>query len=117
MKSFTFIGQFLFTRSSKKEKYAWQLMFWSGWILLVLFLAYFITGYGMTKGLFDKELATMWHQEYLPVPAIIIFVIHSLLGARILLRRHQLHKSKSIQYLTILIFLVILIVLLYFQFS
>lgn len=100
----------------KREKYFWWLLEFSGCFLFILFLAYFITGYGMTKGLFDKATATLWHQRYLPVPAIIFFVIHSALGARILLRRWKLGQDKLIMFFTLGIFLVILVMLLYLNF-
>lgn len=87
----------------------------SALILLVLVFLYFISGYGMTKNIIDQKTATLLHEEYLPIPTIIFFVIHSSLGIRILLKRWGLAKDKLITILTVLTFLIIFTILIYFE--
>ncbi|MBU4331925.1 hypothetical protein KKD20_02255 [Patescibacteria group bacterium] len=69
----------------------------------------------MTKNIINKELAALIHEKYLPIPTIILFVIHSGLGARILLKRANLSNDKIIRYVMFLIFITLLLTLLYFE--
>lgn len=90
---------------------------YSAWLLFLLVFLYFISGYGMTKNIIDKEVATLIHEKYLPVPTIVLFVVHGGLGARILLKRAGLSSDKVIRYVTLLIFITVFLTLLYFESS
>ena len=57
------------------------------WSLVGFLLVYFITGYGMTKGLISPELSKLFHNTLLPVPAAAAFAIHSAYGAHVALKR------------------------------
>jgi hypothetical protein len=46
------------------------------WILLVLILAFFFTGYGMTKHIMDPVLAKYIHGQLLPIPLLIFLCVH-----------------------------------------
>lgn len=50
---------------------------WAAWVLLVVMLAYAITGYGMTKGLIDQDLARSWHLGWLGGVGLLAFIIHT----------------------------------------
>jgi predicted heme/steroid binding protein len=50
---------------------------WAAWVLLVVMLAYAITGYGMTKGLIDQDLARSWHLGWLGGLGLVAFIIHT----------------------------------------
>ena len=50
---------------------------WAAWVLLVVMLAYAITGYGMTKGLIDQDLARSWHLGWLGAIGLVAFIIHT----------------------------------------
>lgn len=47
------------------------------WVLLFGMTLFFVTGYGMTKGIIDSTLAVDLHNKYLPIIIIIAFVFHA----------------------------------------
>lgn len=49
----------------------------AAWILLLVMMAYAITGYGMTKGLIDQNLARSLHFGWLGAIGLVAFVIHT----------------------------------------
>lgn len=49
----------------------------AAWTLLLVMLAYAVTGYGMTKGLIDQQLARSLHLGWLGVIGLIAFVVHT----------------------------------------
>jgi predicted heme/steroid binding protein len=61
----------------------------SAWVLLFGMILYFISGYGMTKGIFDPGLATKIHLDYLSIIVIVAFVIHAGTATRLALMRWQ----------------------------
>ena len=48
------------------------------WILLLLILLFILTGYGMTRHIMDPLLAKYIHSQLLPLPLLILFLIHIL---------------------------------------
>lgn len=55
----------------------------SAWVLFAAMLLYFISGYGMTKGLIDSELAVQLHNEVLTYIILVAFVFHSAYAIRL----------------------------------
>lgn len=51
----------------------------SGYVLAILMLFYFISGYGQTKGIIDPVFAKTMHEKWLPLPTAIFFVLHCFL--------------------------------------
>lgn len=49
----------------------------AAWVLLVVMLMYAVTGYGMTKGVIDRALATELHLGLLGAVGLVAFVIHT----------------------------------------
>lgn len=49
----------------------------AAWVLLLVILAYAITGYGLTKGLIDQQLALSLHLGWLGAIGLVAFVIHT----------------------------------------
>ncbi len=49
---------------------------WSGYILGILVIVFFISGYGMTKGIMPRITATYIHNQLLPIPFIVLMLIH-----------------------------------------
>lgn len=57
------------------------------WILLLSMFMFFISGYGMTKGIIDSGISVIIHNKILPLVIIISFVIHSGYATRLALIR------------------------------
>lgn len=57
------------------------------WILLILMFVYFLSGYGMTKGIIEGKFASELHLNILPLAIIIAFAIHTSLAIRLALIR------------------------------
>ncbi len=55
----------------------------AAWSLFVGMTLYFISGYGMTEGIFDDSLAIKIHLDYLSTIIIIAFVIHAGFATRL----------------------------------
>jgi predicted heme/steroid binding protein len=55
----------------------------SAWVLFAAMLSYFISGYGMTRGIIDSSVATRLHVMILPPFVIAAFVVHSFLSIRL----------------------------------
>jgi len=49
----------------------------AAWVLLFVMLAYAVTGFGMTKGIIDQQLALSLHLGWLGGIGLIAFVIHT----------------------------------------
>ena len=60
------------------------------WILFVLVLIYFVTGYGMTKGFIDPTLSANLHNNYLVWVIFIAFIVHSFLAIRMAFLRWKI---------------------------
>jgi predicted heme/steroid binding protein/succinate dehydrogenase/fumarate reductase cytochrome b subunit len=86
----------------------------AAWILLVSIFLYFISGYGMTKGIIDRESATFLHQDILPFIVILAFTIHAFSGVRMAFMRFRIWNQMTKIGLS-LIFIFSLLSLLYFE--
>lgn len=49
----------------------------AAWVLLFVVLAYAVTGFGLTKGIIDQQLALSLHLGWLGGIGLIVFVIHT----------------------------------------
>lgn len=62
----------------------------SAWILLISILAYMLSGYGMTKGIFNSQTARFMHRNILPTITMIAFVGHTSLAVRTAMMRKRI---------------------------
>lgn len=99
----------------KLNKFLFKTANFSGYVLFVLILLYFISGYGMTKGVFDPVFAKTLHDKWLPVPFIIFFILHCFLHFKFRLRR-WLKDEKWLNIYIAILGSVILIFLFYLYF-
>lgn len=67
----------------------------SAWILLIAFILYMISGYGLTKGLIAQPLSRTLHVQFLPLIVIITFVLHIGLSLRMAFIRWQIWNRIS----------------------
>jgi len=65
----------------------------AAWVLLFVMLAYAITGYGMTKGLIDSQIAHTWHLSILGVIGIITFIIHTGWAIHLTMKRNKIWNN------------------------
>jgi predicted heme/steroid binding protein len=88
----------------------------AAWALLGSILTYFISGYGMTKGIIDPVLALNLHTKYLPTVIILSFAIHTSYAIHLALKRWRIWNIYT---KTSLIFIYVLIVtgFLYLEYS
>lgn len=88
----------------------------SGWALLVLMLAYFISGYGMIKEIINPVTAKYLHEVLLPIPMFIFFTIHIAVNMRLAFIRWRLASRQWIDFYIILLtgFFLIFFLWLYF---
>lgn len=77
------------------EKYLIRIDRISAWILLLAFIFYLISGYGLTKGLIARSFARSLHVQYLPLIIIISFVTHVGLALRLTFIRWQTWNAIS----------------------
>lgn len=70
-------------------------MFWvkvdrtAAWVLLVSIITYLVSGYGMTKGIIDRQNAKIWHENILPAITVLSFAIHTYYAIRLALIRNR----------------------------
>lgn len=62
----------------------------AAWVLLVSILVYFVSGFGMTKGIIDVGLATKLHNNILPLVAITAFTVHTFYAIRLTFKRWKI---------------------------
>lgn len=55
----------------------------AAWLLLFCMILYFLSGYGMTKGLIDSKLAVNIHDNWLPIITVVVFCIHGAFATRL----------------------------------
>lgn len=65
----------------------------AAWTLLFSLITYFITGYGMTKGLIPSEIAITLHNSFLPVVTMIAFVVHTFYAIRLAFMRWKIWSA------------------------
>ncbi len=62
----------------------------SAWVLFASMLLYFISGYGMTKGIISPSLANKLHLSYLTYIVLISFVLHTSYAIHLAFRRWKI---------------------------
>lgn len=67
----------------------------AAWILLLVILAYAVTGYGMTKGIINQQLASSLHLSWLGAVGLIVFVIHTHHAVGLAFKRWRLWNKFS----------------------
>jgi len=92
------------------NKFLIKLNRFSAWVLLVLIILFIISGYGMTKQIIDPVFATYLHDNILPIPLFIFFLLHVGISIRYALQRWKLFKEKKTTDVYILIISLILLV-------
>lgn len=65
------------------------------WILFGSMLLYFISGYGMVKGIIDSSLATKLHMSILTYLILTAFTFHTCYAIHLALRRWQIWNLAS----------------------
>jgi len=79
----------------------------AAWILLLVMLAYAITGYGMTKGIIDQQLARSLHLGWLGAIGLIAFVIHTHHAISLAFKRWRIWSRLSCFFLSFFYVLII----------
>lgn len=67
----------------------------AAWTLLIIIIAYGITGYGMTKGLISQDAARTLHLGWLGGIGLIAFVIHTSWAIHLTFKRHNIWNVFS----------------------
>lgn len=62
----------------------------AAWVLLVTVVLYAVTGFGMTKGIIDRSLASTWHLGWLGLVGLSAFVIHTAWAVHLSFRRWRI---------------------------
>lgn len=75
------------TDNAKINQFLIKIDRFCGWALFLLMFLYFISGYGITKGIIDPVLAKSLHERWLPFPTFIAFILHSAINLKFLLIR------------------------------
>ena len=73
----------------------------AAWILLAAIILFFISGYGLTKGVIGRQLARDLHLNILPLIALASFVIHTGLAVRLSLIRWRIWNKVSLTLLVL----------------
>lgn len=68
----------------------------AAWTLLISFILFYFTGYGMLKHLMDLELARRIHDDILPVPILIAFVYHASFAVHLSLKRWRIWSKTAL---------------------
>jgi predicted heme/steroid binding protein len=81
------------TTINRRERAIRRMKFWctldriAAWVLLAGMTLYFLSGYGMSKGIIDPAFATRLHTDILPLPIALAFLIHVGYATRLALIR------------------------------
>lgn len=79
----------------------------AAWALFFVAIIYAITGYGMTKGLIDRQMATSWHLGWLGAVGLVAFVIHTSWAIYLALKRNniwnRLTKTSLVSFYIVMI--------------
>lgn len=62
------------------------------WSLVAFMLIYFVSGYGMTKGIIPPVAAKFIHDSLLPIPSAFAFGFHSAYGIHVALKRWRVYN-------------------------
>lgn len=83
----------LVTTNNHRERAIQKMKFWrtldrfAAWVLLAGMTFYFLSGYGMSKGIIDANFATRLHTDILPLPIALAFLVHVGYATRLALMR------------------------------
>lgn len=97
------------------NKILFKLSRWSGYVLIVLMVLYFISGYGMTKQIIDPVLAKTLHEKWLLWPTVIALLLHTLFRLRCFLIK-KIKNEVWVNVYIIILYLVILGIFFYLDF-
>lgn len=67
----------------------------SAWVLLLSILTYMLSGYGMTKGIFNSQFSRFMHRNILPTITMIAFVGHTSLAVRTAMMRKRIWNKTT----------------------
>jgi len=67
----------------------------SAWILLFSIITYMLSGYGLTKGIFNSEVSLFMHRNILPTITMIAFVGHTSLAVRTTMIRKRIWNKTT----------------------
>lgn len=67
----------------------------SAWILLIVIIAYGVTGYGLTKGLISTDFSMALHLGWLGGICLLAFIIHTSWAIHLALKRNRLWNIYS----------------------
>jgi len=89
-------------------KYLIKLDRFAAWLLFISLILYFISGYGMTKGLISPQLATSLHISYLTYFVLLAFVIHTSFAIHLAFKRWRIWNGFG-KFIFILFYLTFII--------
>jgi hypothetical protein len=75
-------------------KWLRQIDRYGAWLMLLISILFFISGYGMSKHIMDPALAHYIHVQLLPVPFIVLFMIHVLKAVYSQFKRWNIFKNE-----------------------
>ena len=87
----------------------------AAWVLFITILLYFISGYGMTKGIIDRNFSLFLHESVLPFFTITAFLIHASISIRSAFMRWRIWNRLTL-FILIIIFIGAFLLFLYWQF-
>ena len=67
----------------------------TAWILYVGMFVYFVSGFGMTQGIIDRELATKIHLGPINIVMFLAFLTHSTYAIHLALKRNRIWNKFS----------------------
>lgn len=102
--------------ANKINKILFQIRNWAGYLLVFLMALFFISGYGMTKGIIDPILAKYLHENLLPIPTSFFLIVHVLINFKFILKRWGIKDEFWTNVYLTLLGLIIFIIFLYFHF-
>jgi predicted heme/steroid binding protein len=86
----------------------------AAWFLLISILLFFLSGFGMAKGIIDINLAIKLHNNILPLITITAFTLHTSLAIRMTFKRWRIWNGFTMISL-VTIYLLIFLSFSYFQ--
>jgi predicted heme/steroid binding protein len=86
----------------------------SAWVLFAVMIIYFVSGYGMTKGIIERQIATSLHKDVLPFIAMLAFIAHVSVQTKFALMRYRIW-NKTTRFILIAFYVVIFILFLHFD--
>ena len=84
----------------------------TAWLLLILIIIYFLTGFDILKNLWRPEFSRWLHTKILPLPTLILVFFHALVGLKQFLLRNKL-TNKFLSSILIIILILTFFLLLY----